>query len=240
MDPSDNLKAPVEMPRLTSLLTEWGINATKSVVVDLSGLTQVATVPVVAPPYPGHPITERFNLITLFPMVRAVVPAANPPSGRTPQPILQTHQRSWAETTLTQLETPESLKPEPDKGDLAGPVTIGVAVSVTNKPPEPEKKPDTPAAEPPAASETRIVAVGDSDFASNAYLGVEGNRDLFMNTVNWLAQQENLISIRPRDPADRRLTLTAAQFTMMFWLSIVLVPGLVMGTGVYTWWRRRG
>jgi ABC-type uncharacterized transport system involved in gliding motility auxiliary subunit len=240
MDPSDNLKAPVEMPRLTSLLTEWGINATKSVVVDLSGLTQVATVPVVAPPYPGHPITERFNLITLFPMVRAIVPAANPPSGRVPQPILQTHQRSWAETTLAQLETPESLKPEPDKGDLVGPVTIGVAEAVTNKPPEPEKKPDTPAAEPPQASETRIVAIGDSDFASNAYLGVEGNRDLFMNTVNWLAQQENLISIRPRDPADRRLTLTAAQFTMMFWLSIVLVPGLVMGTGVYTWWRRRG
>jgi len=115
-----------------------------------------------------------------------------------------------------------------------------VAEAVTNKPPEPEKKPDTPAAEPPQASETRIVAIGDSDFASNAYLGVEGNRDLFMNTVNWLAQQENLISIRPRDPADRRLTLTAAQFTMMFWLSIVLVPGLVMGTGVYTWWRRRG
>jgi ABC-type uncharacterized transport system involved in gliding motility auxiliary subunit len=85
-----------------------------------------------------------------------------------------------------------------------------------------------------------VVAIGDSDFASNAYLGVEGNRDLFMNTVNWLAQQENLISIRPRDPADRRLTLTAAQFTMMFWLSLVLVPGVVMGTGVYTWWRRRG
>ena len=189
---------------------------------------------------PTHAITDRFNLITLFPMVRAIVPAANPPSGRTPQPILQTHQRSWAEMTLTQLETPEALKPEPDKGDLAGPVTIGVAVSVSNKAPEPAAKPDTPAAEPPAAAETRVVAVGDSDFASNAYLGVEGNRDLFMNTVNWLAQQESLISIRPRDPADRRLTLTAAQLTMMFWLSLVVVPGLVMGTGIYTWWRRRG
>ncbi len=241
MDPSDDLKAPVEMPRLSRLLTEWGINATKSVVVDLSGRTQVATLPVVGPPYPVHPITERFDLVTLFPMVRAMVPASDPPSGRNPQPILQTHARSWAETTLSQLENADALKPEPEQGDLPGPVTIGVAVAVANKAPEAENKPEaTPPAEPPAASETRVVAVGDSDFASNAYLGVEGNRDFFMNTLSWLSQQESLISIRPRDAADRRLTLTAAQFTMMFWLSLVLVPAAVMGAGVYTWWRRRG
>jgi ABC-type uncharacterized transport system involved in gliding motility auxiliary subunit len=88
--------------------------------------------------------------------------------------------------------------------------------------------------------ETRVAAIGDSDFASNAYLGVEGNRDLFMNTVSWLAQQESLISIRPREASDRRLTLTAFQITLMFWLSIVVIPGAVLGTGVYTWWRRRG
>ena len=87
--------------------------------------------------------------------------------------------------------------------------------------------------------ETRIVAVGDSDFASNAYIGVEGNRDLFMNTVSWLAQQESLISIRPREASERRLTLSPAQITLMFWLSIVLVPAAVLGTGVYSWWRRR-
>ena len=45
-----------------------------------------------------------------------------------------------------------------------------------------------------------MAAIGDSDFIANAYLGVEGNRDLFMNTVNWLAQQENLIAIRPKEP----------------------------------------
>ena len=52
---------------------------------------------------------------------------------------------------------------------------------------------------------------GDSDFAANALLGIQGNRDLFMNTVGWLSQQENLISIRPKEADDRRLTLTATQ-----------------------------
>ena len=66
-----------------------------------------------------------------------------------------------------------------------------------------------------------------------------GNRDLFLNTVNWLAQQENLIAIRPRDPEDRRITLTADQERRIFYLTVLIVPGLVLLAGVQTWWRRR-
>jgi hypothetical protein len=76
-------------------------------------------------------------------------------------------------------------------------------------------------------------------FASNSVLGIAGNRDLFMNTVGWLSQQENLISIRPREAADRRITLTATQQTNMLWLSLLVVPGLIFASGVYSWWRRR-
>jgi ABC-type uncharacterized transport system involved in gliding motility auxiliary subunit len=98
----------------------------------------------------------------------------------------------------------------------------------------------TPAA-PDAAKkpESRIIAIGDSDFAANFGLGIQGNRDFFMNTVNWLAQQENLIAIRPREPEDRRLTLTAAQQQNIMLLSIFVIPGLVFASGIYTWWRRR-
>ena len=80
---------------------------------------------------------------------------------------------------------------------------------------------------------------GDSDFASNAALGVQGNRDLFLNAVNWLAQQENLIAIRPHDPEDRRVTMTADQATRVFYLTVLIVPGLILLAGVQTWWRRR-
>jgi len=80
---------------------------------------------------------------------------------------------------------------------------------------------------------------GDSDFATNAYAGVPGNPNLFANAVNWLAQQENLIAIRPTEAADRRVTMTPRQQTMAFLTSVLVLPGLVFLAGVYTWWRRR-
>ncbi len=236
LDPPD-FKEPAPMPRLEGLLAEWGITATNSVVVDLSGRTSVATVPVAAPPYPTHAITDRFELVTMFPLVRAMVPAMGAPAGRTAQPFLQTAQRSWAETTFSQLEDPAKLAPETDKGDMAGPVSIGVAVSVAaEKPAGDAAKPEEEAAKTP---ETRVAAIGDSDFAANAYLGVEGNKDLFMNAVGWLAQQENLIAIRPREASDRRLTITPAQITLLGWLSVLGVPLAVLGAGLFTWSRRR-
>ena len=249
MDPPDDFKQPQQMPRLTGLLKEWGINATQSVVVDVSGRTSVATVPVAAPPYPTHAITNDFGLVTMFPMVRAMLPETAPQkhSGQT---FLQTAARSWAETDFKELVAASSdsgnasaLKSETDKGDFAGPVSIGVATEVasTAEPPKPlgdvgkTDKPDDNAPKP----ETRVAAIGDSDFAANNYLGIEGNRDLFMNTVNWLAQQESLISIRPREPTDSRLTLTANIRSAMFLLSIFVIPALVLGAGIFAWWRRR-
>jgi ABC-type uncharacterized transport system involved in gliding motility auxiliary subunit len=81
--------------------------------------------------------------------------------------------------------------------------------------------------------------MGDSDFAANGGLGIQGNRDLFMNTVGWLSQQENLISIRPKEADDRRITLTATQLANITWLSLLVIPAVVFGTGIFTWWRRR-
>ena len=238
LDPPDDLKNPRPMPMLTALVKSWGINATNTVVVDVSGLTQVATVPVAAPPYPQHAITDRFNLITTFPLARAITPAMPATDGRVGQTFVQTAARSWAEASLSSLETPESLGPDTEKGDLTGPVSIAAAVAVA--PPADPPKPDAkPGEEQPKKPETRMAVIGDSDFASNAYLGVQGNRDLFMNTVGWLAQQENLISIRARDPADRRLTVPANYMAGIFWLSLVVIPAGVLGTGIYTWWRRR-
>lgn len=239
LDPSENLKQPTPLPRLAGLLRDWGIDVKDSVVVDVSGRTSVATVPVAGPPYPSHAITDRFEFLTMFPLVRAITPTTG--GERSGVTFVQTASRSWAETTLTTLENVEALAPEPDKGDLTGPVSIAVASAVQAKKPEPAPASHTekPAGETTPTPETRVAAIGDSDFASNAYIGVEGNRDLFMNTVNWLAQQENLISIRPREPADRRLTITANYIRGLFWLSLVVIPAAVLGAGVLNWWRRR-
>ena len=238
LDPSDDFKKPTTFPNIEGILKEWGINATPSVVVDVSGLTKVATIPVATPPYPNQPITgDRFQLITMYPVARAIVPLMGAPADRMAQPFIQTTSRSWAETNLATLDPPDNLAPDPDKGDITGPVSIAAAVAVPGKTdPAAQKKEGDDQQKPP---ETRVAVVGDSDFVANAYLGIEGNRDLFMNAVNWLAQQESLIAIRPKEAADRRLTMTANHMNAIAWMSIVVVPALVLGAGVWTWWRRR-
>ena len=102
------------------------------------------------------------------------------------------------------------------------------AVAAHAKPTEPAKQP-----------EARVVVYGDSDFASNAVLGVQGNRDLFMNIMNWLSSDEDLISIRPKDPEDRRLTMSASQMRMVAYSSVVAIPLIIIAAGVGVWWRRR-
>jgi hypothetical protein len=198
----------------------------------------------VAARYPSHPIVEDFRLLTAYPFARSVTPVSGGVDGRTAQPFIETSPNSWGETDLASLFG--SGKVENDAGaDVQGPVTIGAALSMT--------APNAPAAAPPAEGqqdaskpedaprpETRIAVIGDSDFAANFALGISGNRDLFLNVVNWTAQQENLISIRPKDPEDRRLTLTASQQNALKWFSLLVLPAIVWGAGIWNWSRRRG
>ena len=234
------LKADQPQPTgLQGLLKDWGIDAGNDVVLDVSGMGRLIgtdeSVPVAAS-YPSHPITENFNLLTAYPLARSMTPIEGGTNGHTAQKIVETSRSSWAETNLKSLTGGEPAKM--DGADKQGPVSLAATVSAP--------APDAPAPKDPAKDgenapkpETRVVAFGDSDFASNAALGVQGNRDLFLNAVNWLAQQENLISIRPRDPEDRRITLTADQERRIFYLTVLIVPGLVLLAGVQTWWRRR-
>jgi ABC-type uncharacterized transport system involved in gliding motility auxiliary subunit len=85
----------------------------------------------------------------------------------------------------------------------------------------------------------RVVVVGSSGWIANNYFRFNGNRDLFLNAMNWLSSDEDLISIRPKDPEDRRLTLSRRQISMLFWSSVVLLPLIVIGSGLTVWWRRR-
>ena len=235
------LKADQPQPvGLQALLKDWAIEAGNDVVLDVSGMGRLIgtdeSVPVAAT-YPAHPISENFNLLTAYPLARSMTPVEGGANGHNAQKIVETSPSSWAESDLKSLTGGEPAKPD-DGADKKGPVSLGAAVSAAAANPPPPPK-DAPEGEAPKPVETRIVAFGDADFASNNALGVQGNRDLFLNAVNWLAQQENLISIRPRDPQDRRITLTAGQENFIRILAIFVVPGLVLLAGVQTWWRRR-
>lgn len=236
LDPPNKADAP-DLTNLLALAREWGIDVGRNVVVDASGIGQILgtgpEVPIAAK-YNPHPITDRFNLMTAYALARSVRSSAEGANNRFAQNLIETSQSSWAESNIKELMTSGKVSEDPAQGDISGPVSLAAAVSA------PAEKPAAPAEDGDQQKpEARLVVIGDSDFAANGWLGISGNRDLFLNTVNWLAQQENMIAIRAKDPEDRRITLTADQDRRIFWLTVLIIPGLILAAGVHAWWRRR-
>jgi ABC-type uncharacterized transport system involved in gliding motility auxiliary subunit len=239
IDPPQRADA-APLTNVIALAKEWGIDVGNNAVLDpLSQLRGAqADVPVAAQ-YPYHAITNTFRYQTAYPYARSVKPIEGGTNGRVPTSIVMSGRNSWAENDLKTLTTKGEARPDFENGDIQGPVSLAVAVSAPVDGSTP-----TPPAEGQAAAnankpETRIVVVGDSDFASNAVGRFSGNTDLFLNMVNWLAQQENMIAVRPRNPEDRRINVTAGQDRVIFWFAVFVLPGLVFLAGVQSWWRRR-
>jgi ABC-type uncharacterized transport system involved in gliding motility auxiliary subunit len=234
LDPPEKADSP-PLTGLVALAHDWGVDVGNDVVIDLRSRVGDAAIPVAAS-YPSHPITERFNLMSAFPLARSVVPVSGGVSGHTAQPIVETSSASWAETDLKDLFA--GKEPNFDDGkDKKGPISLGSAVSAAATTPAPADG-QKPAEEGPKR-ETRVVVLGDSDFATNAVLGIPGNRDFFMNILGWLTQQENLISVRPKEPDNRRIVMTDRQETVVNLLALFGIPLVVFGSGVLNWWRRR-
>jgi ABC-type uncharacterized transport system involved in gliding motility auxiliary subunit len=187
----------------------------------------------------AHPITENVRVMTAFPIARSAAPIDGGVNGHIAQKVLETSPQSWAESDIKGLYATGRPERNLDKGDQAGPITLASAVSApATQAPAPAAgaaKPDADAPKP----ESRLVVVGDSDFISNQAMGITGNREIFLNMANWLAQQEDLIAIRPKSAQDRPITMTADQGQMVFWFTMVIVPLLLFGNGVRVWWRRR-
>jgi ABC-type uncharacterized transport system involved in gliding motility auxiliary subunit len=85
---------------------------------------------------------------------------------------------------------------------------------------------------------SRVVVVGDSDFATNSFFHIMGNGALFLNVVNFLAAQENLIGIPPRTADLPRINLTNRQMKATFFVSVLLVPALLAAVGTAVWWKQ--
>ncbi|MBN2431243.1 MAG: GldG family protein [Acidobacteria bacterium] len=219
---------------LATLLKTWGVQPRLDRIYDDSQAGRVLGTEVGAPlvtRYPDHPITRGMPVMTIFPSARSLERVSPWPEGITLQYLLRTNPGSWSERDSP---IPPPAEPQFNPGtDLIGPLDIGFAVErVVGQAAEAG---DT---SPPAA---RLVVVGDSDFVTNAYFNQFSNGDLFLNMVNWLTAEEDLIAIQPRDPANVPILLTEVERRSVYYLTVIILPlvPLLAGIAVLFFRRRR-
>jgi len=206
---------------LTGVLQDWGVTVDKDLILDLNPIGQLFGLgPQVAlvSSYDSHPIvSEMKGTTTGFPLSRSIDVKSG--SKTTVKKLFSSSESSLA---TSKLNSP-SVDPS-DPKNKKGPMTVAAAGTYnTGK----------------ENSQGRFVVIGSSDWAANSFINFNGNRDLALNTMNWLSSDEDLISIRPKEPEDRRITMTNAQFRWVLISSQFLLPLIVIFAGVSVWWRRR-
>jgi ABC-type uncharacterized transport system involved in gliding motility auxiliary subunit len=210
-------------------LEGWGVKLGNDVVVDQMvrlfqgpalGLSPLVNT------YGPHDITKDFKQRTIFPMSRSVK-ADTGKSGVTATEIAKTSPTSWGESDLEGIfQRSEAVLDE--QADSKGPVPVAVAVDVNLKTMGKDKE-----------GNARLVVFGSAEFAGNReFEGTYYNRDLIMNSIGWLVGQGDLVSIRPRGLRASRVSFTADQGTLIFYLSVLVIPQLLLLAGLVVWWRR--
>lgn len=218
-EPSVTSGLPVADDPLASYLqSNWGIEVHDDVIVDLMSQRGFDAIAV---SYGSHPITnEMGNLATAFPGALSLTVQQLEGGEVTDTPLVMTGQNSWGETDLESVQS--GAGPGFDETtDRPGPLTVAIAASN-------------------ASAGGRVVVFGDSDFASNAYYSQLGNGDLFLNGADWLAHQEELIQLTPKQQTQRIVTPPTVQAVgLILLLTVIVIPGGVIGAGITVWWRRR-
>lgn len=201
---------------LDDVLAGWGVTLDKDLVLDTSGVGQLYGLgPEIAlvSSYGTHPIVREMKRLSAgFPIARSLeVKSGDKATG---EKLFDTSDDSFATMNLASPEIKQSAS------DKKGPLTLGAAGSLKS-------------------GGGRFVVVGSSSWISNAYLRIAGNRDLFLNMLNWLSADEDLISIRPKQPEDRPLNMNRNQMALVFYSSVLAIPLLILVAGVGVWWKRR-
>jgi len=209
---------------MTKYMHNWHVNVGNDLVVDASGFGRLLgagpEIPLVSS-YGDHPsVTDLNGLMTFFPLARSVKPMESQDSQVSVTTIAESGPNSYAIAPQRVKEGEDiSINPE----DARGPISIACAATIDRQ----------------DGRKTRIVTVGDADFASNAYFASQANGDFFMNIVSWLMADEDLISIRPRDPEVRLVNMTPAQMRIIFWLVVIILPIIAFGSAILVFVRRR-
>ena len=153
-----------------------------------------------------HDITENFTTPIIFPVSRSVTFDATQGKDWDFVSLAQTSPKSWEETTLTNAEPVFNEDQDPK-----GPFTV--AAVLTSKRVGQDQKP-----------ESAIVIVGNAAFATNGWLTYPGNTDFFLKTMAWLAQEEALVSLTPKEPAFHPFVPNPSQEQALVFFQVLFLP----------------
>jgi ABC-type uncharacterized transport system involved in gliding motility auxiliary subunit len=240
---------PFKAPKLCEFLAKYGFHTAEDIVVDRMSKAFGGDylMPMVTT-YIDFPITKDFRLASFFPEARAVTAEEKPGPGLTCQDLALTSAVSWTIDKVQLDSGKATLDPAVGK---KGPISV-MAVSTVEPVAEkkdptatdtnPEGTTDQAAANAPEKKtvKARIVVSGSSLIAANKFFKLQGNGDLFMNTVSWLAEDENLIAIRPKSTRSQPMVLSERDSAIVFFVAVVLLPftWVFVGLTLYLYRRR--
>jgi len=214
---------PFARTNLEPVIREYGVVVDDDIVIDeASHFWADMSAPAVSN-YNRHQITRELPL-SFFPGARSLSPTPQRVPGTSVTPLVNTSRNSWGQRDPDRVVYVEGR-------DTPGPHTLMVVAL---------RRPagEAPDAAGPGVRRSRVVVVGDSDFATNSFFHIMGNGQLFLNTVNYLAAQENLIGLQPRSAELPRVNLTNRQMKATFFASVLLVPAVLALVGTVVWWRQ--
>jgi len=198
-----------------------GITLGNDIVVDLQAAQSIQQPFIaIANQYGQQVITQKMNgMTTLFPSARSITTDDAVGTDYTKTKLIMTTDQSWGETDMTSVKDNTY---QPNQGaDLFGPITIAALAQGTS-------------------NNSRVVVFGDSDFALNAYYNDYGNGDMIVNSIDWAANAESIISLTPKNTVNRYLVQPQSYTIGLIFLgSLIILPGLVLVAGVSTWLYRR-
>ncbi len=231
---------------LRKFLRDYGIGIRNDIVIDkLSRVFGGSYLMPVITKYTRHKITENFNIATFFPESRSLSKVEKTKPGVHVMLIALTSSGAWAETDIKTLKEKNTASFDPNQ-DQQGPVCLVMMSEVTLQKKTSGKDSKNEEAKGKNSKEDnnpkkkgQLVVFGDTDFANNTYFGLSGNGDFFLNVVNYLAQEENLISIKRPTKKGQPLILTSSQSKLVFLIPLVFVPLFVILCGLVVFRVRR-
>jgi hypothetical protein len=228
---------PLAAPLPAALLQKYGLSEARGIIVDQdrNSLWGNSPTQLLALTYPSSTITRDMNNVpTIYGAAEPIVVATTTITGFTTTPYIQSS--STAQYAVIQADASGNQSQLAlDPNGPQAPMNIAVAVEQTV-----EDTGNFTSTETTKPQVTRLAVIGDYDMLSDQLISqAPGNLDMFNNTVNWLSQSEERISVRPKDTTPRQLTMTEQQQSLIAWSTIVFLPVLVLLGGGLVWWRRR-